>query len=192
MGKLIDYAEVRSGHPFRGSVPEVLDGFALTIQMRDVDAFHGVAWDTLARTSPSGRKKIDWLRSGDILFLARGAHNYASFLEQVPENVICSQYFFVIRVTDERILPAFVAWQINQLPAQTYLHKNAEGSDQQSIRRGILEQLPLVVPPLVQQHRLLRLTQTAHQERLYLEKMIQNREMQMVSIINKILSTVTD
>lgn len=192
MGKLKDYAEVRSGHPFRGSVPEVLDGFALTIQMRDVDEFAGVAWDRLARTSPKGRKKIEWLRSGDILFLARGAHNFAAFLDQVPENVICSQYFFVIRATDERILPAFLAWQINQSPAQTYLRKNAEGSDQQSIRRTILEQLPLVIPSFSQQRQLLNMTETAYQERLHHEKLIRNRELQVATAINKILATVTD
>ncbi len=190
MGKLIDYAEVRSGHPFRGSVPEVVDGFALTIQMRDVDEFHGVAWDSLAKTSPKGRKKPDWLRPGDILFLARGSHNYALVLDQVSENVICSQYFFVIRVTDERILPAFLAWQINQVPAQTYLRKNAEGSDQQSIRRSILEGLPLVLPPLEQQRQLLRLTQAAHQERLNMERMIRIRAQQMEGIVTKLLASM--
>lgn len=192
MGKLIDYAEVKSGHPFRGSVPEVQNGHALTIQMRDVDEQNGVAWQTLARTSPNGRKEPDWLRAGDVLFLSRGAHNFAVFLDQVPEKTICSQYFFVIRVNDARILPAFMAWQINQGPAQTYLRKNAEGSDQLSIRRAILEGLPLVLPSLAQQRQLLRLTQTALQERRHMENMIRNREQQIAGIVAQILASVPE
>lgn len=190
MGKLIDYAEVRSGHPFRGSVPEVLDGEALTIQMRDVDPVGGVAWDNLARTNPGGRKEPEWLKSQDVLFLARGAHNYAVCLEQVPEKTICSQYFFVVRVHDPRILPAFLAWQINQPPAQMYFKKNAEGSDQLSIRRTILEDLPMVLPTLAQQRQLLRLTQAVRQEREHMERMIRNREQQIAGIVTQILDSV--
>ncbi len=192
MGKLIDYAEVKSGHPFRGSVPEVQNGLALTIQMRDVDVQNGVAWQTLARTNPSGRKEPDWLRPGDVLFLSRGAHNFAVFLDQVPEKAICSQYFFVVRVNDARMLPAFLAWQINQGPAQGYLRKNAEGSDQLSIRRAILEGLPLVLPSLSQQRQLLRLTQTALQERRHMENMIRNREQQIAGIVAQILASVPE
>jgi hypothetical protein len=190
MGKLIDYAEVKSGHPFRGTVPEDKNGLALTIQMRDVDEHDGVSWHTLARTSPAGRKDPDWLRAGDVLFLSRGAHNFAVYLDQVPEKTICSQYFFVIRVHDVRILPAFLAWQINQGPAQVYLRKNAEGSDQLSIRRAILEALPLVLPSLAQQRQLLRLTQTALQEKRHMELMIRNRDQQIAGIVAQILASV--
>lgn len=192
MGKLVDYTEIRSGHPFRGTVPEEKNGFALTVQMRDVDPLKGVAWESAARTSPTGRKEPDWLRPGDILFLSRGLYNYALFLEHVAEKAICSQYFFVVRVKEPRLLPAFVAWQINQSPAQTYLRNNAEGSDQQSIRRAVLEGIPIVIPSIAQQRQLLRLTQTAQQERERLESMIRNREQETQGIVAKILSSVSE
>jgi hypothetical protein len=188
MSELQDYAEVRAGHPFRGSVPEVIDGVALTIQMRDVSMARGVAWSSVARTNPAGRKKPDWLKVGDILFLARGAHNFAVYLEQVPEQTVCSQYFFLIRVNDPTLLPSFLAWQINQLPAQNYFRKNAEGSDQLSIRRGILEALPIAIPSLTQQRQLLRFAKAAQQERQYMENMIRNRERQIQGIVLQLLN----
>lgn len=192
MGKLVDYAEIRSGHPFRGAVPEEKNGFAVTVQMRDVDPVKGVAWEAAVKTSPNGRKEPDWLRSGDILFLSRGLYNYALFLENVVEKAICSQYFFVVRVKDQRLLPAFVAWQINQSIAQTYLRNNAEGSDQQSIRRAVLEGIPIVIPSIAQQHQLLRLTQAAQQERERHEDMIRNREREVQAYVAKLLSSVSD
>jgi hypothetical protein len=192
MGKLIDYCEVRSGHPFRGTVPEEKNGVAVTVQMRDVDPVKGVAWETAARTSPNGRKVPDWLRPDDILFLSRGVYNYAIYLDRVAEKAICSQYFFVVRVKDERLLPAFVAWQINQATAQAYLRNNAEGSDQQSIRRAVLEGVPLVIPSLAQQRQLLRLTQTAQEERAQLENLIRNREREVQSIVARVLASVSE
>ena len=187
MGNLQDYAEVRAGHPFRGSVPETINGSALTVQMRDVSANHGVAWDSVARTNPAGRKKPDWLRPGDILFLARGARNFAVHLELVPGQAVCSQYFFLIRLTDSRLLPAFLAWQINQLPAQDYLHRNAEGSDQLSIRRGILEALPLVVPSLPRQEQILSFMHAVKREQSLIEELRRNRECEVAGIVAQLL-----
>jgi hypothetical protein len=192
MGKLVDYAEIRSGHPFRGTVPEEKNGSAITVQMRDVDPLKGVAWESVARTSPQGRKDPDWLRPGDILFLSRGLYNYALFLEQVPGKAICSQYFFIVRVKEPRLLPAFVAWQINQIPVQAYLRKNAEGSDQQSIRRAVLEGIPLVIPSIAEQQKLLLMTQAAQQERERMEHLIRNRELEVQRSVARFLASVND
>ncbi|MBI3230835.1 MAG: restriction endonuclease subunit S [Burkholderiales bacterium] len=181
------YAEVRAGHPFRGSVPETQDGSALTVQMRDVSVSNGVAWANVARTNPSGRKKPDWLRPGDILFLARGARNFAVHLDQVPGPAVCSQYFFLIRLTDSRVLPAFLAWQINQATAQQYLRRNAEGSDQLSIRRGILEALPLTVPSVARQEQILSFVQAVKREQALVEELRQNRDNEVQALFARLL-----
>lgn len=188
MGNLHDYAEVRAGHPFRGSVPETADGSALTVQMRDVNPSNGVAWASVARTNPSGRKKPDWLRAGDILFLARGARNFAVYLEQVPGPAVCSQYFFLIRLTDTRVLPAFLAWQINQIQAQQYLQRNAEGSDQLSIRRGILEALPLNIPSIERQEHILSFVTAVKREQSLIEEMRHNREREVRALFARLLA----
>lgn len=180
--KLTALAEVQAGHPFRGSVPEDLDGNAFAVQMRDVSPEGGVAWDGLVRTSLDGRKSPVWLKPGDVIFVARGMRNYALCLEEVPSLAVCSQYFFLLRVKSTGLLPEFLAWQINRSPAQRYLAKNAEGTDQLSIRRGVLEALPIVVPPLVQQQRIVALAQDASRERQVLETLIRNREMQLEAL----------
>lgn len=189
MGELKHFAEVRAGHPFRGSVPEAAGGAALAIQMRDVSASRGVDWAGVIRTSPEGRKEPDWLQAGDILFVARGARNFAVCLEDLPAPAVCSQYFFLVRVRDPRaLLPEFLAWQINQLPAQRYLSKNAEGTDQLSIRRGVLEALPIAAPSMERQHRMMALAKTARHERELLENLILNREQQLQALVLKLLS----
>ncbi len=179
---LAELVDLQAGHPFRGSVPEVSEGEAFAVQMRDVSPDNGVAWENLVKTSLDGRKNPDWLRPGDVLFVARGGRNYALSLEEVPVPAVCSQYFFLIRVKTADLIPEFLAWQINRAPAQRYLAKNAEGTDQLSIRRGVLGGMPIVVPPLEQQHRIVALARDAKHERYILEKLILNREQQLDAI----------
>jgi restriction endonuclease S subunit len=107
----------------------------------------------------------------------------------VPDHAVCSQYFFLIRLRDPNtLLPEFLTWQINQLPAQQYLSKNAEGTDQRSIRRGVLEALPVTVPPLEEQRQLVRLAGMARHERKLMEGLILNREKQMQALVLKLLA----
>lgn len=176
---LANQVDVQAGHPFRGSVPEDPKGDAFALQMRDVGP-EGVAdWHALTRTSLEKHKSADWLRQGDVLFVARGMRNYALCLDDVPVPAVCSQYFFLLRVRSAALLPEFLAWQINRAPAQRYLARNAEGSDQLSIRRGVLESLPIVVPALERQAHIVALARVAAHERWVLDALIRNRERQL-------------
>ncbi len=176
---LTNHVDVQAGHPFRGSVPEDPAGNAYALQMRDVSP-EGVAdWTALTRTSLDRHKSAEWLRPGDVVFVARGMRNYALCLADIPVPTVCSQYFFLLRVRSPALLPEFLAWQINRAPAQRYLAKSAEGSDQLSIRRGVLEALPLVIPSLEQQRRIVAFARDAHRERQVLEALLRNREIQL-------------
>ena len=187
------FVELRAGHPFRGSVPASADGNAYALQMRDVSPDAGVAWGGLVRTELDARKKPDWLQRGDVVFVARGMRNYALCLDEVPKPTVCSQYFFLLRVKSSplmpTLLPEFLAWQINRAPAQRYLTKNAEGSDQLSIRRGVLEDLPLVVPAIEQQQRIVALGDVARRERQLMEQLISNGERQLDALAYELHAT---
>lgn len=171
---------VRAGHPFRGSIDESADGEVLAVQMKDIDPESGVSWAGVIRTSLSGRKPPDLLKAGDVLFVAKGARFYAVCIDTPPQPSVCSPHFFHLQVAPNApLLPAFLAWQINQPPFQRQLQQLAEGSSQLSIRRPVLESLTLCVPPLEDQHRLVALVELARQERKALLQLINNRERQL-------------
>ena len=183
-------ATIKAGHPFRSSIAEHPEGNAYALQMRDISPEAGVSWNTLTRTSLERHKSAVWLQGGDIVFAARGLRNYALYLEDVPLPTVCSPHFFLIRVNTPALLPAFLAWQINRAPAQRYFAKNAEGSHQLSIRRSILEALPIAAPPLPQQQRILALAQDAVREKQLFEALIRTREQQLDALAVE-LSTPT-
>jgi restriction endonuclease S subunit len=188
ISSLKQLAEVRAGHPFRGSVPLVEGGNTQVIQMRDVSPDGAVAWTSLSRTDIPTSKSPDWLRDGDILFVARGARYYAVCLSQVPPCTVCAQHFFVLRGKGGGVLPEYLAWHINRAPSQRYLRNNAEGSDQLSIRRAVLEELPVAVPELARQRLLVDLAAAAVQERRRFEALIHNRERELDLLAQQLFS----
>lgn len=185
---LKDLADVQAGHPFRGSVPFVEGGNAYALQMRDLSPSGEVAWDCLVRTEVDVSKPVQWLEPGDVVFVARGARNYAVCLREVPKPTVCSPNFFRVRIKSSKLLPEFLAWQINRAPAQRYLASSAEGSDQLSIRRPVLEALPLALPPLPQQQLIVSLAEaTVHEERQLLA-LIHNRQKQLDALAFALIS----
>jgi hypothetical protein len=175
-----DLLDLQGGYPFRGSIEESADGDAVAVQMKDVDPDLGVNWSAVMRTSLAGRKQPDWLKAGDILFVSKGARFYAVCLDVPPHPAVCSPHFFLLQVKLASIvIPAFIAWQINQPPFQRQLKQAAEGTRQLSIRRPVLEALTLSIPSLADQHRIVALAALARQERQTLTQLIHNRDLQL-------------
>jgi hypothetical protein len=183
---LLPVAEVTSlqaGYQFRGAIEEVPDGNALAVQMKDVDPDVGVDWSGTIRTSLGGRKHPDWLRAGDVLFVAKGARFYAVCINEPPAQAVCGPAFFHLRViAPASVDPAFLAWQINQLPFQRQLQQAAEGSGQLSIRRPVLEALTLSIPAMQRQRGIVSLADLARRERQALQQLIRNRELQLQAL----------
>ena len=86
------------------------------------------------------------------------------------------------------MIPAFVSWQINQPPFQRQLQQAAEGSNQLSIRRPVLEAMHISVPSLVDQQRMVALVELARQERQALHQLIRNRAQQLEALAEKLAS----
>ncbi|UNP30734.1 restriction endonuclease subunit S [Lysobacter gummosus] len=181
-------ADVRQGYPFRGAIPEAPTGNVRVIQMKDLTRAGLRDCDSLITTEVDGRKGPDWLRDQDLLFVARGTSNYAVLLDDPPQRTVCSPHLYVIRVTQlQRLLPGFLAWQLNQLPAQRYLHQSAEGSHQLSIRRTELEKVEIRIPPIEQQRAVIELERTANAEREALKALINNREAELAAVAERLL-----
>jgi hypothetical protein len=82
------------------------------VHIRDADADKGIDWPALVRTELQGRKDPDWLRTGDILFAARGNRNFAVCVGEPPLKAVCSPHFFLVRVNrDSAATPEFLAWR---------------------------------------------------------------------------------
>ena len=188
--------DIRAGYPFRGRIFEKTHGAARVVQIRNADPDRGVDWGSLIRTDLTGRGEPDWLQSGDILFVARGGRNFAVSLKDVPEKTVCLPHFFRIRINPEppkvpehELLPAFLAWQMNQRPAQRHFKQSAEGTLQRSVRRGELEVLNVVIPKIDKQRAIVKLIEQVNAEKQLLNDLISNTEKMAEAIANDVLDS---
>jgi len=187
--KLKDIAQIKAGYPFRGKIPEVESGSVRVIQMRDISESGDLNWKSIISTEVTTPHANYCLTEGDIVFSARGSKNTAAYVGNVNQEVMCSPHFYLIRQSDTKgLLPEFLAWQLNQQPAQKYLKQSAEGSVQASIRRGVLEDLLISIPDIKTQQTIIALAEKAKQEKQLMLVLIANREQQMNGIATQVLN----
>jgi restriction endonuclease S subunit len=187
--QLSDIALIKAGHPFRGKIPEASDGDALAVQIRDVSGDGNIVWDQVIRTTIIGRKNPDWLRSGQILFAARGQRNKAALVEGIPSQAVCAPHFFIIEVKDRSVIvPSFLAWQLNQAELQRYFTTAAQGTSQVSVNRAQLEEARIAIPKIEQQSTVVKLYRAAQAEKKLHIAFIKNREKQLAAISHQIIS----
>lgn len=189
--RLSDIADIRSGHPFRGSIEPDINGDVHVVQVRNTKATGEIIQDEVIKTTLTSKKQPDWLKSGDILFVAKGAKHYSALVEDLPKQTVCSPHFFLVRIKPafkELVTPEFICWQLNQLPAQRYFQTTAEGSLYLSVRRQILEYVPITMLPIEKQKQLTAMHHCAVKEQKVLQQLIENRQQQLDAIAHQALT----
>ncbi|MDO6488046.1 restriction endonuclease subunit S [Colwellia sp. 6_MG-2023] len=189
--RLGDIADIRSGHPFRGSIEPDVNGDVHVVQVRNTKATGEIIQDEVITTTLISKKQPDWLKTGDILFVAKGAKHYSALVEDLPKQTVCSPHFFLVRIKPaykELVTPEFICWQLNQLPAQRYFQTTAEGSLYLSVRRQILEYVPITILPIDKQRQITAMHRCAVKEQKVLQQLIENRQQQLDAIAHKALT----
>lgn len=187
--RLGDIASIRQGHPFRGAINASADGPVRVIQLKNVTAAGMQDADDLLRTWLNHRKTPDWVRDGDVLLTARGSHPAAALLCDPPDDTVCSPHLYVIRLKDPAtVVPAFLAWQLNQPTALEYLRRQSAGSRQQSLRKAALEDLLIAVPSPLQQLRIVAMARTVQLERRQCEQLMAARHEEVTRYAELLLS----
>lgn len=180
-------AAISAGYPFRGKIDELPNGDVAVIQMRNADPAAGLDWPNLSRVELPRTSAKALLTRGDVILSTRGGRNIAYYIEERQGQVVCSPHFFVIRAKGQVILPEFLVWQLNQKPAQDHFAAGATGSYILNLKREVVEHLPIVVPPLAEQQRIVELDMAAKVERAILTRLIENRKVEMAAIAKRLL-----
>lgn len=105
------------------------------------------------------------LKNGDVLFAAKGTKNFAAVFENHNEPSVASTSFFVIRPTDNKVLPQFLAWFLNNPTTQTLLKAQAIGTSIPSISKQVLENLEIPVPDIKTQKAIVEISKLRNREK---------------------------
>lgn len=165
----------------------------IAVQMKDVSLTEGIRWIDCLETELTGKRVPEYLALGDILVAARGSHNYATQVDQAlaatGKQAVAAPHFFVVSLKQNDIMPEFMVWLLNQAPIQRYFEQNAEGTLTKSIRRSVLEETPVVIPPLAKQRAIIAMANTMRDEQRLIQKLINNGERLMSAIANDLHRT---
>lgn len=178
-----------AGHPFRESIQHALDGDTAVVQLKDVDPENGLDSTQLFRVHLTGRKSPDYLQQGDILFIGRGYRIFAVLIDQDLQHTVAGSHFFILRVRPNNpdVRPDYLVWYINHKKAQRYFFQHAAGAALPHVTRTALENLPVLVPPLVVQEQLVKLHHCRLKEKALLEKLIDKKKQLVDSLLDKTL-----
>lgn len=164
------------GYSFRGRLEAQVAGVISVIQMKDLTEENVVDCRGLARIDETEIKEHHFVRVGDLIFRSRGVTNTCTILSEGPGNAIVAAPLFRIRITDNRVLPDYLNWYINQSPAQSFLATHSKGTAQKMISKDALEALEIAVPSLERQKAIVELSDLVEREQSLIKKLAEKRK----------------
>lgn len=146
--KLAEIADIRQGYSVRKAVKPVPGGTHYILQLRDFnDARTSVDVPGMTRFSPGPVAAENELQAGDVIFLAKGARNFAFAPTGLPPHTLAANYFFIIRPETHKALPEYIVWFLNRPETHDHLVRYSGGGVHMPvIRKGILASLEIPVP----------------------------------------------
>lgn len=125
------------------------------------------------------------LKQGDILFAAKGNKNFATCFGKHDLPAVASTSFFVIRVTNQKVLPEYLTWFLNHPNTQQFLKGYARGTAMVSISKSVLENIELSIPSIEMQKRILKIASYRKQELALKKQMEDLQEKYLQSLLIK-------
>lgn len=164
--KITEIADIQLGYQFRKKIESVDHGAQRVIQIRDFDDNHILNNKNLSRVRIDKPAEQYMINRGDVLFLSRGHRNWAAPIVDDLLATVAVSHFFVIRPKQHNVLPEYLAWYINQAPAQEYLHNIARrGTHMPLIPLSAFVELQVDMPDIETQKRIVELSRLMEQEK---------------------------
>lgn len=196
MRLLKDLTDLQIGYQHREKIGMAAVGTHRLIQVKDLDfegRFTEVTWSmgrvapylwtgSLYMVTPKGDPARYMVDQGDVLFLYRGQRAVAVPVLESLQNTMAAYYFYILRPRTSEVLPEYLAWYINQPPAQSFLESHMTGSHMKIIRKPAIENLLVPVPPLQTQRVVVGIERLRQKEQACLAQLSEARDQLVNSI----------
>ncbi len=183
---LKDLVTISAGYPFRGRIIEDLSSNIKVVQLKDVDIHQGINWDSCTASALTGKKAPNFLQMGDILYSTRGGH-HAYYIDKgvMQGEFIASPHFFIIRSDSKELLLEFLTLVLNDCKSQRYVEKHAVGTLTKTLSKQSLLAMPITLPSIKIQQKLVDMACTMQKQRQLLENLIDNNAKLMSGMLSK-------
>lgn len=148
MEHLKHVAKILIGYQTRAGIPGNPDGTYKLIKGKDLHRTGDLDCSNLLTFTPDQTPKYGLIEPEDILFQARGIEHFAYCVEKPSPNLVASSTFYIIRADKENVVPQYLTWWINQIPAQQFFESSPQTANISFIKKGFLSELPVPVPDI--------------------------------------------
>jgi hypothetical protein len=159
MNTLAQLAQVCVGYTYRGSLKQATEGEIAVIQMKDVNPEALARPELLARISLPKLLPRYLLQRGDLVFRARGLVNHAWVFDSDVPTICIAPLLFIHIFQPTQLLPSYLQWFINLDTTQAQINRMARGVAIKMINVQALSQLPIPLPSVEDQRKIIRLYQ---------------------------------
>ena len=182
--KLLDLCHIRSSFQGRPSEGKIIK----QIKLKNVSKEGEINFDQLAEIECSNISERFRLKKNDIIFKAKCADNSAALIPYDLEDTVATAHFLVLTVKDENELdPAYLTMYLNSDFGQAYFKANAQGVTVPMIRLTTLEEMEINLPDIETQREISKAYQLMKEEKVVMEKLIENREKQFKAYLQELL-----
>ena len=168
--KLSHAASIRQGYQFRSKIVTDPNGQIPVIQMANIDSGKSINWKTVQYVAEQ-IKEEHYLKSGDLLFCARGINNYSLVIDDaICKHSIAVSQFLIIKPDPAKLHPYYLAWFLSQKEAIDYIRSNTLMSTVPLINKITLEEMLITLPSLEQQKTIANIYELSGKENTLIEK----------------------
>lgn len=128
------------------------------------------------------------LQDGDVLLVGKGMRNFAWTYNKSYGPAIASSIFFVIKPDTSKVLPDFLTTLFNMPQTQSHFQTLGAGSSIPSIRKSELEALPIILPSLELQQKVIAIKRLHEQDMDLSRKIIAEKQKVYHSVAKKIMN----
>lgn len=183
--KILDLVTISSGYTFRHKIENQSNGDLSVVQPKDTEP-NFINEDSVFKIQNEGMKDKFILEKGDLLFLGKGANNFAVRFDSEQTSVAASS-FFVMRVkSNQEVISEFLMYYLNSPVGQKQLNSGKEGTYVSNISKKTLEELMIILPSLEEQEKLCKLYRLADKEVRLTKELLEKK-----IILSKIIQTNT-
>ncbi|BBM83335.1 restriction endonuclease subunit S [Candidatus Uabimicrobium amorphum] len=186
--KLEDIAEINTGYQLRSKVVHDDSGQYTLIQMSNTSN-KKLNLTNVLRANLQNVNENHIVRIGDVLFVSKGINNYATVINiSLPNNTVAAYHFFRIRIYKKQLIASgYLAWYLNENQAQRYFYKVGEGTNTMMVTRKNLGKLPIPLPSLEKQKKIIELYQLLDKEKELTQNLYEKRKLLATAICQKII-----
>lgn len=123
--------------------------------------------------------------------MSRGERNRSAVIVSCPPNTVPTVAFFVLKPNPNVVLPAYLAWYLNQVPAQSAITQIRTGAGTPIVQRPQFEALPVLLPPLSTQRQVVHLSELLQREQDLMHQMASTVATRNRALGQTIISTLS-